>query len=521
MGSGPRFADANAGRYLELLWRARLAGIGWSLLGGWLVCRWAGELYGGRAGCLALVLWCFGPNILAHAPLTTPDLPTTVAGVAACYVFWRYLRKPTWTLAWFCGLLLGLALLTKFTWLILYGLWPFAALVYGWRKTPSPRRTVVRLGQMAGIFLVSLAALDVGYGFAETGRRLGEFPFVSQLLSGEPRKGLGDWGNRFQGSSLGRLPVPLPSDLVLGIDVQRRDFESNWPFYLAGEWNKGGRWYFYLYALLLKIPLGTLGLLLAALASMSYYRGATAWRDEFFLLLFPAALIATVSSQTGLNHFRYILPALPFLLIVASRIGHFLCLVYWRRGLLVLALTIWEGGNSLAVYPHSLSYVNEVAGGPENGFRALGDSNLDWGQDLLYLKRWLEKHPDVKQPGLAYFNHIDPRIVGITFRLPPLAAPFPFKEELTSGTEIGPQPGYFAVSVHFVQGGRFPAADGQGHWRPIPLGAYRYFREFQPITKAGYSIFIYHITLEDANRFRRKWGLPLLTKEAISPGNTS
>ncbi len=145
--AGPRFADANAGRYLDLLWRARLAGVGWLLLGGWLVCRWAGELYGGRAGCLALVLWCFGPNILAHAPLTTPDLPTTVAGVAACYVFWRYLRKPTWPLTWFGGLLLGLAVQTKFTWLILYGLWPVAAFVYRRQRIASPTATGVGLGR--------------------------------------------------------------------------------------------------------------------------------------------------------------------------------------------------------------------------------------------------------------------------------------------------------------------------------------------------------------------------------------
>ncbi len=84
-----RFADANALNYMDLIRLARLAGVAWSLLGGWFVYRWTGELYGKRAGLVALALWCFGPNIIAHAQLVTADMPATVSGLAATYVFWR------------------------------------------------------------------------------------------------------------------------------------------------------------------------------------------------------------------------------------------------------------------------------------------------------------------------------------------------------------------------------------------------------------------------------------------------
>jgi hypothetical protein len=50
------------------------------------------------------------------------------------------------------------------------------------------------------------------------------------------------------------------------------------------------------------------------------------------------------------------------------------------------------------------------------------------------------------------------------------------------------------------------------------LNGYSYFQHFQPIAKAGYSIFIYHFTLEDANRLRREWGLPLLSEKTSSEG---
>ena len=63
----------------------------------------------------------------------------------------------------------------------------------------------------------------------------------------------------------------------------------------------------------------------------------------------------------------------------------------WCRILTVLCL-LATVSSTLAVYPHELAYFNEAAGGPENGYRHLLGSNLDWGQDLVLLKRWLLRH---------------------------------------------------------------------------------------------------------------------------------
>lgn len=54
-------------------------------------------------------------------------------------------------------------------------------------------------------------------------------------------------------------------------------------------------------------------------------------------------------------------------------------------------------------------------------------------------------------------------------------------------------PGWYAVSVNEV------------FWRSRQ---YRYFLRFEPVAMAGYSIYIYHITVDDANRVRREVGLP-------------
>ena len=60
-----------------------------------------------------------------------------------------------------------------------------------------------------------------------------------------------------------------------------------------------------------------------------------------------------------------------------------------------------------------LAYFNELAGGPRNGYRSLVDSNLDWGQDLRNLKRWLRER-EIEEPiNLCYFGMADPRFYQI------------------------------------------------------------------------------------------------------------
>jgi hypothetical protein len=59
---------------------------------------------------------------------------------------------------------------------------------------------------------------------------------------------------------------------------------------------------------------------------------------------------------------------------------------------------------------------------------------------------------------------------------------------LTPG--YNPQPGWYALSVNHLY-------DREKQ--------YRYFLNFEPVAMAGYSIYIYHITPEDANRAVVKW----------------
>jgi 4-amino-4-deoxy-L-arabinose transferase-like glycosyltransferase len=85
-------------------------------------------MYGGTAPLAALFMWCFSPTVIAYASTIMPDLGAAACGAAAIVYFRRWLIKAMWRYALVTGILLGVAALTKTTWLILFGvlpsLWP-------------------------------------------------------------------------------------------------------------------------------------------------------------------------------------------------------------------------------------------------------------------------------------------------------------------------------------------------------------------------------------------------------------
>ncbi len=316
-----QFVQANAGWYLELIFRARAVLVALSVLGGWLVYRWASELFGTASGLTALALWAFCPNVLCWAGVCTVDLGATVLGLAAAYAFRHSLLSPGWPQAVWAGCVLGLALLSKFTLLVFYPVFLLVWLAAWWRgrDSVSHRGTTLRWPQFAAVLIVSLLVLNLGYGFQGTGRTLGSFGFKSRALSGAERT----WGNRFQDTWLESLPVPLPEAYVTGLDEQKSHADAGFPAYFWGEWRRGGWWYYYPVAAAVKIPLGSwlLALLAVALAWLGK-RFRAPFREELLLWLPAGAILALLASQTGINsHFRYLLPALPFVFIGIARVG--------------------------------------------------------------------------------------------------------------------------------------------------------------------------------------------------------
>jgi hypothetical protein len=273
---GQQLAESLGARYFRLLTFSRWAVIPFSALGGWICYQWAGELFGGGAGLLAAAMWACCPNALAYGHLIVPDTGAAALGAAAAYLLWRWLRRPVWGRAVAAGVVLGLAQLTKTTWIILFALWPAMWLAYrllqtGGIDTWRSRCEALQLGAMV---VLAVWVMNLGYGFEGSFRPLGSFTFASRALSGVPISTTAnapnrESGNRFAGTWLGQIPVPLPSNYLRGVDFVKWEFEGKYWSYLNGEWRFGGWWYYYLYAMLVKEPLGTWFLALLAVGAVA------------------------------------------------------------------------------------------------------------------------------------------------------------------------------------------------------------------------------------------------------------
>ncbi|MEK6261414.1 MAG: glycosyltransferase family 39 protein [Planctomycetota bacterium] len=507
---GSHFLRRNAPlSHWYLVW-ARWAVIPLVAVGGYVCYQWAKELYGTPAGLVALTLWCFCPNILGHGALMTSDAGAAAMGVLAAYAFWRWLEIPSRRHLSWAGATLGAALLTKLTWAILLPLWIVIGIAneIAYRRSCPTREPKGSLGRLGGVLLIlgtGVVVLNVGYGFSHTLQRLDEFRFVSESfgnagnvarLHNRPESTSFQFaaGNRFASSWVGAVRIPLPRDYLIGLDQQRFDFESaGLTSYLRGRHRHGGWWYWYAYALAIKVPVGMWCLGALALFWIRRRSGGAGWRGDVLVLLPAMAVVALASSQTGFtNHLRYILPAFPFAFVWMSQT------VSTARGPIERATVAtaigWTVLSSLSVYPHSLSYFNEVIGGPKHGARHLLDSNVDWGQDLYLLKAWTQQHPEAHPLYVECFSAIPPLEIGVD-AFPPLPGPTIEGRVHSQETHLGsnwPQTGWHAISMSrlFSQAGEFAA-----------------FHNLTPIDRIGYSINVYRISDDDSRRMRREYGL--------------
>lgn len=434
---------------LVILFIGRVANSFLSLFLASLVYNWSKQLSHGRpAGLLALLLYTFDPNILAHSALATTDLGTSFFILLAVYVCVRQWQNPSRRGFWAAGLALGLALSAKFSGVLLFPAVALAAAWVTWQESQKAvpfrqPRWVHLQGLIIGLtiwFLVALLVLALIY-------RL-------------------DWAT-----------------FKLDFDLQQAHQLEGHSSYLLGERGRHGWWYYFPVLLLTKTPLPTLILLFAGILYVFTHHSLlptphTPLPTPHFLLLI-VALFFTAGLLSNVNiGYRYLLPMWPLLFVVISQLA--LTKTRWAQ----IGLGLGVGYlifSSLWIHPHYLAYFNEPAGGPDNGWRIAVDSNLDWGQDLPALATLVEQY-SIEQLNIAYFGTSDFTAYGIEAEpLPgwPSVLPNP-----TTDTYYPPRPasGWYAISVTQLLG---VYADN--------FGRFAYFQSQTPVAKAGYSIFLYRV----------------------------
>jgi hypothetical protein len=137
----------------------------------------------------------------------------------------------------------------------------------------------------------------------------------------------------------------------------------------------------------------------------------------------------------------------------------------------------------IGIHPHYLAYFNELIGGPDNGYRYLVDSNLDWGQDLKGLGLYMRER-NIEKVHLSYFGAADPHNYGIRYEwMPSYYLPNDYLNDKGQITPFRiPDSGIVAISATNLQNLYF-----------TDKTFYDWLKRYDPVEKIGYSIFIYDL----------------------------
>lgn len=408
---GHQFVRVNGRRFWWLMTLARWSCLPFTVIGALVCWKWAREVVGPEGGFVALLFWCCSPNVIGYASLITPDIPSASCFLLASYLFYKWLESGTWLRVLSCGGAFGLLLLVKTQWIILLALWP---LLSGWWLWTNKQQRRLKLAQFVVLLLIAWNVLCTGYGFRGVGTRLGTLSFYSAMLTGETHHASSDGPAQLRWEFLRDMPSPLPVDFIQGIDRQKVDFEVGRQCYLFGQWRERGHWSFYLITLAVKLPSGLLILLGFGVAFLIFqWPGSARELNQFSVLLIPTLVFFVIaSSQTRLHtYFRYMTPALPMIYLFAAWAW---CALQKTRfhwvGIVCCVLFVSE---SLWAYPHGMSFFNAVSGGSANGHRILTDANVNWGQDVKFVERWIEDHPEARPVTLTTWELFDPGEFGL------------------------------------------------------------------------------------------------------------
>lgn len=457
------FRTGNNTDYLLLLSRAVMALTGTAL--GLLIFAWSRALWGDAGGLLSLALYAFCPNFLAHAPLATSDVTMTLCLLAACGAFWRQTRSLDGQSLTASVLATALATVAKFSFGLLLPIFALITLV----RLASAEPLRVRFGrgrelQTCQGKLGAILAVAVVHGIAAWIAIWACFGFrFSAVGPGMPVQTdfFWPWSVVLPAQGFWHRFLTLAHDWRLLPDAFLDGFgtvlhaSAERGAFLNGEYSNTGWAWFFPYSFLVKTPLSQLAAFVLAggtAAAVWWQHRNGRWsrlRAELYRFTPLLALFAVywaVSIQTHLNiGHRHILPIYPVLLIGAG--------LLWRAGssrlpaVLAVLLVFGNAVESATVRPSYLAYFNSLAGGPENGWRHLVDSSLDWGQDLPRLASWLKQ--EAKQGERVYVSYAgsdDFRYEGIRAR--ELASVYNFNQP-REWYEL--EPGLYCISATALQ----------------------------------------------------------------------
>jgi hypothetical protein len=507
---------------------------------GAVIATWTYRLAGPVGAIAATALYALCPNFLAHASIVKNDVPLSCVMLGLMYSTWLLGRRGSWPRLAAVALLCGAALGIKYSGVLAGPVVAIALLVRALLPQPwefagiNLETRLKRFAAAATTCVVSLVVAIVcvwavyGFRFGPTPdpnvsfkmENLERLAKIKEIQAAKTREAIrrehtGDGDPNDPSLSMiseEEIKAHEPAAVVRFIlwANERRLLPQGWlagfaytyattlvrSTYLNGEIRNLGWWYFFPAAMLYKTPLATLAASAAALvlavAGHAAARVLRLWRLDAWalvcLILAPALYgISAMTANLNLG-LRHILPVYPFV-FVGIGVVTAAVIERWRAAGTVAATLLGLGLaiETLAAYPNFIPFFNAAAGGARGGFELLGDSNLDWGQDLKRLAQWQRENPG-KTIYLSYFGVADPEAYGL--RVKHLPGGYIFAQYTSNPPQLLDvrDRGVIAVSATNLQGIYLVPGSPQ---QPGTRAWYHQLLQFDPIEVLGGSMYLY------------------------------
>lgn len=438
--SGPEFIyQRNDHRADRIIFWSRVPMVLLMILLGFFVFKWTKELAGEKAAIIATFLFAFSPNIIAQGRFVTTDVGLAAFLIISLYYFVKFLKDPSRRNTWKFGIAFGLVQLAKFSAFMLVPYYGLVVIVWLVLKIFNDNKSVwkyIKTYVGKSIIAVVIAYLLVGgvYGILTWN----EPPSIIQRDIKEILRS----NKYFNEDAMGKSLIAMADTPILKgysvyslglIMVFQRTTGGNTTYFLGEVSSAGWRYYFPL-TFLMKEPISSLIIIFSAFISILIiliYRIIKITPKEYLVSIREYALnnpapwiifgficlywLSSITSNLNIG-FRHILPTVPLMYILASKVmtrvnnfvrEHLTPQAYYGHLAIIGILGIWLVASNLYNYPLYLPYFNEVIGS-KNGYKWIVDSNVDWGQDLKRLAKFVEKN-NIDKIHLDYFGGGSPK----------------------------------------------------------------------------------------------------------------
>ncbi len=476
-------------KYMELFWpsnrehfeaiffwtRAMMIPITLAL--GLLIFLYARDLFGDRAAVFAVALYTLEPTVLAHGHIVHTDLPATFGFLLFFFVLRYYLKERTPQRALLLGLASGLALIIKFSMIVVLpvlAILAIAGFIFAARLQENRKRIAIHLGL---IVCVMIFVVNAAYYFRSPPILAADVKWVQT----QSASSFNNWMTFFRvGSKV------VPTYWLFGqynVMLHNRDGHAT---SLLGQYSQNGWWYYFPVAFALKTSLPFLILAAAALGWALWSTWKRDWR--FLWLIIPFAIYAAMSMSSNINiGIRHFLPAYSFLFIAAGAFLDRLLRLKFARHLtiaIVVLLFGWISVEMLRAFPNYIPYMNQLASSHPHWWY-LSDSNVEWGDDARELADYLHAHGETEVRGALSGGWGTLQFYGIRYH-----------EMFPKPGRVIPETRYVAIGASFLNGSTIaipPDEHGKlvsDEQRVNYLAAYR---TRIPEATFGNSIFLYRL----------------------------